>query len=136
MAQEYDNYIDLLGSHGERQQFIADALRLSPKWGWDWVKIDFNDQAFCCGDSGRSHLDFYTHGFPDGLEELMKLYPNVILEGRFFDMSYPEIHRMMLQNNIVFKDSTEAVWFEGEYPDDRDLESPALEAKPNDTVQR
>lgn len=98
-----------MGNPEQRQKFLSDALSLSPKWGWDWVRVEFNDQARVGRDSGKSELDFYTRGFPRGLEELMKSYPEVILEGRFLDISFPRLYKMKLQNNLVLEESEQDV---------------------------
>lgn len=114
MGQEYQNLIDLLGTEKARQAFLADALRLSPTWGWDWVKIDFNDDASRGRDSGKSKLEFYCKNFPDGLDELMKQHPEVVLYGHFFDIAMSKLHNMKLQNNEVLEESEEDVVWDGD----------------------
>jgi hypothetical protein len=94
---------------------VADALRLSPRWRWDWVEVDLNQEARRGGDSGKSRLDFYTRGFPDGLDVLMRQHPEVVLDGHFCDISMPLMRHRKLQNNLVLAESDEEVeWEEGQ----------------------
>ena len=79
MAQEFSNTLDLLGAPKERQAFLADALKLSPQWGWDWAEIIVNDQARSGGESGKSRIHFYTRNFPHGLDP-----PHVDVDGSPF----------------------------------------------------
>jgi hypothetical protein len=76
----------VVGKQEARQSLLVDALRLSPAWGWDFLKIDFNDQAGGASDSGKSVLEFYTCGFPLGMEQLMTLHPEVIRRGQMFSV--------------------------------------------------
>jgi hypothetical protein len=119
MAQEYHNHVDLLGNREQRQAFLADALRLSPEWAWDWVEVDFNQEARRGGDSGKSRLDFYTRNFPHGLDVLMERHPEVVLDGHFFDISMPVIHHRKLQSNLVLMESDEKVEWEREGEESR-----------------
>jgi len=112
MGQEYHNYLTVTGSPEQRQKFLADAFRLSRQWYWRIVNVDFNDQASGGGDSGKSLLNFYSRNFPRGLDELMKLHPEVMLEGGFLDISGGEGHHMKLQNNEVWDESKSTLEWE------------------------
>jgi hypothetical protein len=113
MSQEYHNYINLDGDIEQRQAFIADAVKLSRAWGWDWVKIIFDDDAVHKGgDSGKSRLDFYTRNFPNGLADLMKLHPETTLDCHLLDLSAEAMFKMLLKDNMILDESTDYAPFD------------------------
>lgn len=112
MAQEFHNFVDVIGSEDRRLAFLADAIRMAPVWGWDWVACKINKAASHGGDSGKSKADFYSRGFPQGLQELMRLHPTIILEGEFLDISGDRLYRMRLQNNFIVTQSEEPLKWE------------------------
>jgi hypothetical protein len=58
----------VIGTQDQQQAFLLDALRLSPQWAWDRVKIDFNGKASLANDGVGLLLDSYTRGLPTGLD--------------------------------------------------------------------
>ena len=105
MAQEYHNYMTVYGPNDQRRLFLADAMKRCDQWGWDVVRVIFNNSTAAVGDPGRSLLDFYSHGFPAGLGDLMALHPDVTLEGGFIDTSAPASHHMKLKAGRVLEES-------------------------------
>jgi hypothetical protein len=107
MAQEYHNIVTLTAPLAQRQAFLADALAKSPQWEWDWLKVIINDDAVRGRDRGSSLADWYSRGFPDGLEELMQAHPEVTLVGNYMDISAGTVKTMKTKANQVLEDSGE-----------------------------
>jgi hypothetical protein len=111
MANEYHNYVDVLGEEKDRQAFLAAAL--TKGINWFWVKIDFNSEAHKGGDSGKSKLDFYSRNFPQGLDVLMEEFPGLTLDGLYIDYSGGVAYKMKTKSNVILEESEESLEQEG-----------------------
>lgn len=127
MGQEFHNYITIRGTEKARQAFVADAWRLSSQWGWDWVEVTFNSEASHGRDSGESKLNFYTKNFPLGLEELMTLHPEMILDGDYLDITMPEQHHIEMAGGLISNEWTSPLHYD---EDGESIDEAAPESNP------
>ena len=110
MAQEYHNWITVAADLEARKKLASTLVADSPP-GWDWVSITINGEASRGGDSGNMVLDFYSRGFPLGLEKISDDSPDLTFKCQLFDISMPRMYWLTIVEGVVIDEREEEVEF-------------------------
>ncbi len=114
--QEYHNRVTIIGLPHARLEVVRETLANKQPM-WEWVGITINQEAGRGRDSGKTVLDFYSRGFPVGLDELSATFPAVTLECELFDITAPLLHYVTMGAGAEIDGRTEEVNWEGEGSD-------------------
>ena len=122
MSEDFHNRISVKGSPEQRRKLLAEVFT-NPPANWDWVGVEINSVAYCSADSGESQMDFYSLGFPVGLDILMEKFPEIVLDCKLLNMGSPQMRILKLKGNEILEESCDDDPY-GEYDEDPEVEEP------------